>query len=44
MVLRVVFFFYKIDAYVVTNGSVRLKKHQTIEIMLMVYFYVFLKM
>ena len=36
-------FFYKIDIYVVTNWSVRLEKHQTIEILLMVDFYAFLK-
>ena len=36
MVLRVVF--YKIDVYVVTKWSVRLEKHQTIEILLMVEF------
>ena len=41
MVLRVVF--YKIDVKVVTNWSVRLEKHQTIEILLMVDFYAFLK-
>ena len=45
MFLRVVvffffffFFFYKIDVYVVTNWSVRLEKHQLIEILLMVDF------
>ena len=31
-------FFYKIDVLVVTNWSVRLEKHQTIEILLMVDF------
>ena len=36
MVLRVVF--YKIDVQMVTNWSVRLEKHQTIEILLMVDF------
>ena len=36
--------FYKIDVYAVTNWSVRLEKHQTIEILLMVDFYAFLKM
>ena len=35
--------FYKIDVSVVTNWSVRLEKHQTIEILLMVDFYAFLK-
>ena len=30
--------FYKIDVYLVTNWSVRLEKHQTIEILLMVDF------
>ena len=30
--------FYKIDVYMVTNWSVRLEKHQTIEILLMVEF------
>ena len=44
MVLRVVFFINKIDVYVVTNWSVRLEKHQTVEILLMVDFYAFLKM
>ena len=45
MFLNVVFFFffYKIEVYVVTNWSTRLKKHQTIEILLMVDFYSFLK-
>ena len=31
--------FYKIDVKVVTKWSVRLEKHQTIEILLMVDFY-----
>ena len=31
--------FYKIDVKVVTNWSVRLEKHQTIEILLMVDFF-----
>ena len=35
--------FNKIDVQVVTNWSVRLEKHQTIEILLMVDFYAFLK-
>ena len=41
MVLRVVF--DKIDVKMVTNWSVRLEKHQTIEILLMVDIYAFLK-
>ena len=36
--------FYKIEVYVVTNWSVRLEKHQTIEILLMVDFYAFFEM
>ena len=35
--------FYKIDVLMVTNWSVRLEKHQTIEILLLVDFYAFLK-
>ena len=35
--------FYKIDVKVVTNWSVRLEKHQTIEILLMVGFLRILK-
>ena len=42
MVLRVVF--YKIDVYVVTNWSVRLEKHRTIENLLMVDFLRIFKM
>ena len=38
MVLRVVFFFYKIDVTMVTNWSGRLEKHQTNEILRMVDF------
>ena len=38
MVLRVVFFFYKIDVKVVTKWSVQFEKHQTIEFLLMVDF------
>ena len=37
-------FFYKIDLYVVTNWSVRLDKHLTIEILLMVGFLRIFKM
>ena len=36
--------FYKIDVLVVTNWSVRLEKHQTIEILLMVDFLRIFKM
>ena len=44
MVLRVVFLFYKIDVKVVTNWSVRLEKHKTHEILLMVDFLRIFKM
>ena len=36
--------FYNIDVYVVTNWSVRLEKHQTIEILLMVDFLLIFKL
>ena len=35
--------FYKIDVWMVTNWSVQLEKHQTMEILLMEDFYAFLK-
>ena len=35
--------FYKIDVKVVTNWSIRLEKHQTIKILLMVDFFCILK-
>ena len=38
------YLFYKIDVYGVTNWSVWLEKHKTLEILLMVDFYAFLKM
>ena len=36
-------FFYEIEVQVVTSGSTRLEKQQTIEILLRVDFYAFLK-